>query len=111
VNPLQPQLGRRIIVEAAWLLAYWALAFLFAGWMLGFRHLSQETLDIQMHNTYFVVPGMLAPLPIFLLEATLVTGIRMLANSRRDPLINGLFTAFVVLLASFLYWLKRVLFH
>ncbi|MBJ6109252.1 hypothetical protein JAO73_09530 [Hymenobacter sp. BT523] len=74
------------------------------AWLLGFKQLLQPTLEIQMHNTYFIVPGALIPLPFFLLEASLVTGIRMALGRLNDRLVVIIFALLTVLLAGLLFW-------
>ena len=67
---------RNVLIELVWLASCYALAFpatkvLLGGWLMPWN-----TLDIQMHNTYFVLPGWVGLLPMFLVAATPLTLVR-----------------------------------
>jgi len=47
---------------------------------LGYTYLWQPQLDIQMHNTYFVLQPLLLTTLVFLPVATVATGVRVLAS-------------------------------
>ncbi|MDO7845699.1 hypothetical protein Q5H92_04970 [Hymenobacter sp. M29] len=75
--------------EIAWLLGSWAFSYLLVGALLGlagplgYRLFWASPLEIQMHNTYFILGVFEATLPFFLFTALLVTGIRALRGSHR----------------------------
>lgn len=69
--------------ELAWLLGSWAFSWALLSQLLGFGYLWQPVLDIQMHNTYFVFQPLLLTTLVFLLIATVVTGVRVLAGAFR----------------------------
>jgi hypothetical protein len=65
-----------IVTEIAWLLGSWAFSYVVLGMAVGFNYLAAGPLDIQMHNTYFVLSTGYAVFPIFILVATVVTVVR-----------------------------------
>jgi hypothetical protein len=98
------------LLEIAWLLGSWAISFGWLGWIIGFKQLWARQLDIQMHNTYFVLPPWAAALPLFLFTATSSTSMRVTATRfrrRSTLLVFGilavlwtLFVAYVVVLVK-----------
>jgi len=74
---------KRLWFVAAWLLLSVGAAVLLAGMLFGFEVLQKPTVDIQIHNTYFVMSRtslsgwLLAPI-------VLVGGIVMLLLQRRS---------------------------
>jgi hypothetical protein len=69
--------------EVLWLVGCYAVSFLLLGVLAGSWFFWQSTLDIQMHNTYFVVSNTLATVPLFLVVALVVTGTRAIAEPLR----------------------------
>jgi hypothetical protein len=70
--------------EIAWLLGNWAFSWLLLSLLLGFGYLTQPQLEIQMHNTYFVLQPLLLTMLVWLPVATVVTGVRVLAAAFRN---------------------------
>ncbi|GAA4506016.1 hypothetical protein GCM10023172_34710 [Hymenobacter ginsengisoli] len=68
--------SKNTLLEIAWLLGSWAISFGCLGWLIGFKQLWVKQLDIQLHNTYFVVPPWAAAFPFFLISATIITCVR-----------------------------------
>ena len=73
--------------ELAWLLGSWAFSWALLSQLFGYSYLRHPQLDIQLHNTYFVLPPLLLTALVCLPVATLVTGGRVLAGAfrRSDP--------------------------
>ena len=72
-------------VELAWLVGSYALAFWGVKLLLGYSAHEVNTLDIQMHNTYFVLSvPVLAP-PLFLAIASVTTAVRLASGRFRTP--------------------------
>lgn len=69
--------------EALWLLSCYLLAFLLYGVLIGSWRFWLGTLDIQMHNTYFVISNMQAIVPLFWVLALVVTSARAIAAPLR----------------------------
>jgi len=68
---------KNVILELAWLAGCLVLSFLATGALVGYQTVSPGgTLDIQMHNTYFVLSWWLMLLPLFLAAATPLTLVR-----------------------------------
>ncbi|NML64209.1 hypothetical protein HHL22_03225 [Hymenobacter sp. RP-2-7] len=67
---------RNVLVELAWLAGCYALAIPATRVLLGSWLMPWGILDIQMHNTYFVMPGWTGLLPLFLAAATPLTLVR-----------------------------------
>ena len=87
------------LIELAWLLCSWAFSFGLVGWLTG-RY--SGTLDIQMHNTYWILPVWLLATLLFLLVAPLITLIRVLQGLLRNRAANwvlGLLGSIWLLLA------------
>lgn len=81
--------------ELAWLFGSWAFSYLLVGVLLGYSSpqgyqlLWVSPLEIQMHNTYFVLDVFSATLPFFLLTALVVTSIRAFrGRNRRAALVT-----------------------
>ena len=74
---------RSWIHELAWLLGSWAFSWALLSQLFGYNYLWHPQLDIQMHNTYFVIQPLLLTTLLFLPVATLVTGVRVLAGAFR----------------------------
>jgi hypothetical protein len=74
-----------IAYEALWLISCYGVSFLLLGFLIGYRIFLHNPLDIQMHNTYFVISNTLATLPLFLIIALVVTSARMIAAPLRTP--------------------------
>ena len=92
-----------IATEGAWLLGSWAFSLAALGGLLGFDHLFSSPLDIQMHNTYFVLSTGYAALPIFTIVATLVTvarGIIKRFEQRGIKVVLGLLALLWMLLLT-----------
>lgn len=75
--------GQAIKTEAFWLLGCFSLAYLLYGTLVGFWSLWRGTLDIQMHNTYFVVSHLHAVLLLFWVLTLVVTSARAIAAPLR----------------------------
>ena len=67
----------------AWLLGSWAFSWALLSQLLGYGYPRQPVLDIQMHNTYFVVQPLLLTTLAMLPMATVVTGVRVLVAAFR----------------------------
>ena len=65
-----------LATKGAWLLGSWTFSLAALGGLPGFDHLFSGPLDMQLHNTYFVLNTGYATLPIFAIVATLVTIVR-----------------------------------
>ncbi|MBH8556914.1 hypothetical protein [Hymenobacter negativus] len=94
------------IHEIAWLLGSWAFSWLLLSLLMGFNYLWQPKLDIQMHNTYFVLPPLLLTTLVWLPVATVVTGVRVLTSAFRNSgpnsvlvILVGIWTLFTLLIA------------
>ena len=74
---------KAIRTEIIWLLSCYALVFVLYGLVTGVWKLWQGTLDIQMHNTYFVISHTLATVPLFAVVTLVVTGARAIAAPLR----------------------------
>jgi len=74
---------KAVYMEALCLIGCYVVSFLLLGTLIGYRVFLHNPLDIQMHNTYFVLHNTVATLPLFLLIALVVTGTRAVANSLR----------------------------
>ena len=79
--------------ELGWLAGSYAAAF-WALWALGVR----STLDIQMHNTYFVLSAPVAAVPVFAGLAAIGTAGRLATGHFRTPYTTA------VLLGLALLW-------
>jgi len=75
--------GQAIKTECFWLLGCFLLAFLLYGMLVGFWTLWRGTLDIQMHNTYFVVSHLHAVVLLFWVLTLVVTSARAIAAPLR----------------------------
>ena len=95
---------KAVATEALWLLGCYGVSFLLLGYLIGYRIFLCNPLDIQMHNTYFVLTNTLATLPLFLVVAFVVTSARAIAKPLRTR-----YTWMVVLLLSMLLLLSIVL--
>lgn len=98
---MKPALSkRRILTELAWLLGSWV-----SSWVATSKILGQYTgiVDIQLHNTYFVVPVLALATILALIIATIATGARVLAGRGRNV------AASVVLLVLSGTWLLLIL--
>lgn len=60
---------------------------------MGYNYLLRPQLDIQMHNTYFVVPPLLVTTLLFLPIATIITGVRVLGGAFRHFAPNTILVA------------------
>ena len=69
--------------EVLWLLGCFLLAYLLYGTLVGFWSLWQGTLDIQMHNIYFVVSHLHAVMLLFWVLTLAVTSGRAIAAPLR----------------------------
>jgi hypothetical protein len=91
-------------IEALCLVGCYLASFLLLGALIGYRIFLHNPLDIQMHNTYFVLHNTVATLPIFLIVALVVTGARTIAEPLRTRytwavlLLLGLVVVLVILL-------------
>jgi hypothetical protein len=94
--------------EALWLLGCYALSFLLFGVLSGSWVFWRSTLDIQMHNTYFVISKMQAILPLFWVLALVITSARAIAAPLRTRytwvvlLVLGTVVILLILLAVLL---------
>lgn len=99
-----------ILLEIAWLLGSWAISFGLLGWFIGFKLLGLKQLEIQLHNTYFVMPPWAAALPFLVPVATAVTLVRG-AIARFKPasskIVLGLLSAGWVCLVLLLVMLLK----
>lgn len=70
-------LQKPLVRELAWLLGSWAFSYAVVGAKFGSY---RGSLDIQLHNTYFVVSVAGLATVFFLVLAPVVTGARVLAS-------------------------------
>jgi hypothetical protein len=98
------------LLEIAWLLGSWAISLGLLGWLIGFNQLWAKQLEIQMHNTYFVLPPWAAAWPFFVFFATIVTSVRaLLTRFQRRPmlLVLGVLGLLWALLVSWAVWVIK----
>ncbi|MVN75579.1 hypothetical protein GO988_04495 [Hymenobacter sp. HMF4947] len=69
--------GKAVVTELAWLLGSWAFSFAAVGKLFGKY---AGTLDIQLHNTYFVLPVLLLASLLFIVVSPVVTGVRVVVG-------------------------------
>ena len=74
---------KAIKTELLWLLSCYLLVFVLYGIMAGSWLFWQSTLDIQMHNTYFVISNTIATLPLFVVVTLVVTSARIIGEPLR----------------------------
>jgi hypothetical protein len=72
-----------LAIELAWLLSSWAFSYLATGYLLHRPMLWHGPVEIQMHNTYFILTTAWATAPLFLMLVSVVTGIRSLVSRFR----------------------------
>jgi hypothetical protein len=104
--------GKDALIEIAWLLGSWAISFGLLGWLIGYKQLWVRQLDIQMHNTYFVLPPWAVALPFFAFFATIITGVRavVLRFRRRSTwLVLAMLGVLWGLLVSWVVWVIKSL--
>ena len=78
--------SRQILIEIIWLTVSFGLPLLMSFFLFG-RHLLSDTIDIQVHDSYFVVEPLHILLPIFFLVAFVMYFIKEFRHSfRRTPL-------------------------
>jgi hypothetical protein len=101
-----------VLIELAWLTGCFVLSFLATGALVGYQPvLPGGVLDIQMHNTYFVLSWWLALLPLFLAAATPLTLVRAaqarFAQRSTNVVLGALLLVWLLLgaLAGFWAWL------
>ncbi|GAB3588317.1 hypothetical protein [Hymenobacter daeguensis] len=81
---LQPvSASRTVLIEIAWLLGSWAFSWLLLSRLLGYDYLRKPQLDIQLHNTYFVLQPLMLTTLLFLPIATVLTGVRVSVGAFR----------------------------
>jgi heme/copper-type cytochrome/quinol oxidase subunit 1 len=103
-----PSRAKLLAIEIAWLLGSWAFSYLLTGVLLGYfssqgyRLFWSSPVDIQMHNTYFVLGIFEATLLLFLFIALLLTATRVLVGGfRRAATITlGGLLIFMLLVAT-----------
>jgi len=101
---------RNTLIEIAWLLGSWAISFGLLGWVIGFNKLGASQLDIQMHNTYFVLPPWVVALPFFAFFATIVAGVRAVKarfRQRSTLVVLAMLGLLWALLASWMVWVAK----
>ena len=101
---------KNILIEVAWLLGSWAISFGLLGWLIGFKQLGARQLDIQMHNTYFVLPLWAAALPFFTFFATIITSMRAISarfRQRSTLVVLGVLGLLWTLLVSWVVWVVK----
>lgn len=89
--------SKRLLVLLLWLLASAGAALLLAGAVVGFDKLSQPPLDIQLHNTYFVLQPLLLVGVLWILMLLLI-GFVLLLRSRRPLQLHVFLVAISALL-------------
>jgi hypothetical protein len=107
--PFRTGPARIWIAELAWLLGSWAFSWLLLSLLLGFGYLWQPQLDIQLHNTYFVLPPLLLTTLALLPVATVVTAGRALTGAFRRFGPNAVLLTllgFWTLLSLFIVYLR-----
>jgi len=106
------QFAKDVLVEIAWLLGSWAISFGLLGWAIGFNQMGARQLDIQLHNTYFVLPPWALGLPIFAFFATILTSVRAFKTrfrQRATLVVLLLLGMLSILLASWVGWMLKSL--
>ena len=88
---------RAVCIELAWLLGSWAFSWLILSQLLGASYLWQKQLDIQLHNTFLLFQPLLLTTLVFLPVATVVTGVRVLANAFQRFWLNAVLVAFAAI--------------
>jgi hypothetical protein len=101
--------ARNTLIEIAWLLGSWAISFGCLGWLIGFKQLWARQLDVQMHNTYFVLPPWAAALPFFLFLATISTSVRAVATRFRKRSVLIVLGILIVLGTLLVSWAVEIL--
>ena len=89
--------SKRLPLLLFWLLASAGAALLLAGAVTGFDKLSQPQLDIQLHNTYFVVSRSFLVGLLWILMLLLI-GLVLLLRSRRPLQLHVFLVAISALL-------------
>jgi hypothetical protein len=103
---------KAIKIESLWLLGCYAMAYVLYGLIMGTWRIWQGTLDIQMHNTYFVVSHALATLLLFVATALVVTSARAIAaplRTRYTWVVLLLCGAIVALPIGLIFLIKKSL--
>ena len=92
-------------------MGYYVLSFLATGALTGYHTVwPGATVDIQMHNTYFVLTWWLALLPLFLAAAVPATWVRAAQAAWRQRATNAVLaglalpTLLLLLLLGFWTW-------
>jgi hypothetical protein len=92
--------------EIAWLLGSWAFSYLLVGVLLGYfspqgyRLFWTHPLDVQMHNTYFVLDVFSATLPFFGITSLLVASVRALRGGSRRAAFITLGSLLIIMLIA-----------
>ena len=81
------KVSRQIFIEVIWLTVSLGLTLLFSLFLFGKNFLS-DTVDIHLHDTYFVIAPFHILLPIFFLVTFIVYFIKEFRNSFRRTLSN-----------------------
>ncbi|MBJ6145978.1 hypothetical protein JAO77_21455 [Hymenobacter sp. BT559] len=101
---------KAIRVELLWLLSCYALVMVIYGLLTGIWSIWQGTLDIQMHNTYFVINHALATVPLFVVIAWVVTSARAIVaplRTRYTWAVLLLLNALMVLIILLIVMIKK----
>lgn len=91
--------GRRLGLVAGWLLVSVAATVLLAGTLVGFEALQKPALDIQMHNSYFVLARS-SFIGLLLVPILLVVGVVMALLQRRSVGVHLLLAGLGALLSG-----------
>ena len=84
------KVAKTLLIEFAWLLGSWAFSFLVVGELIGYGTLWNGPIDVQLHNTYFVLTTATAVLPFFVVVALLTTTIRAVSSRLQNRSTNAI---------------------
>lgn len=85
------RIGNALFTELAWLLGSWAFSLLVLGRAIGYEKLLAATLDIQMHNTYFVLSPLILSIPLLTVTMVVQTGLRRFLKKSQSRFTGWLF--------------------
>ena len=81
------KVSRQVFIELIWLTVSLGLTLLLSLFLFG-RNFLSDTIDIHLHDTYFVIKSLYILLPIFFLVTFIVYLIKEFRNSFRRTLPN-----------------------
>jgi hypothetical protein len=93
---------KELIVELIWIIGLAMFTTIAFTLFWGFDKLTDKTIDLSFHDTYFVITPFIIITPTFLSIAFLTTGIRLLVNRGKILTINISFIILTGLLIIFI---------